>query len=86
MLAQRAQHRVGDIAHAGLNRQEAFRHAAGGDFGGQELGHVLPDLVGDGCRTRRIRRVSSSAAVSTTPAMRDGSTLITGEPMRSEAA
>jgi hypothetical protein len=29
-----------------LNRQEAFRHAAGGDLGRQELGHVLPDFVG----------------------------------------
>ena len=48
MLAQGAEHGVRDIAYAGLDRQEAFRHAAGSDLGRQKLGHVLPNFHGNG--------------------------------------
>ena len=78
-----AEHGVGDVAHAGLQRQEPFGDAACRDFARQEFGDVLADLLGH--RVRRAEATgSSSSSVSTTPTIFEGSTLMSGEPMRSE--
>jgi hypothetical protein len=51
VLAERAEHRVRDVADAGLQRQELARDAAGAELGGEELRHVLADAP----RLRRRR-------------------------------
>ena len=48
MLAERAEHGVGDVAHAGLERQEAAAACVPRlELGGEELGDVLADAAGD---------------------------------------
>ena len=47
MLAERAEHGVGDVAHARLQGQEALAHGAALEFGGEELGDVLADAARD---------------------------------------
>ena len=52
---------------------------------GQKLGHLVTDLPVSGVAASKPR-TSSSSSVSTTPAIFAGSTLMTGEPMRSDGA
>ena len=50
VAAQGAQHRVCDVAHARLERQERGGNDAPFHVGSQEIGHVLPDFIGQGIR------------------------------------
>ena len=46
LVSQGTQHGVGNVAHARLQRQERRRDDAPFHVGHQEVGHVLPDFVG----------------------------------------
>ena len=46
MPAERAEHRVGNVPHAGLNRQERLGNHAGGQLSRQKLGDVVADGFG----------------------------------------
>ena len=48
MAAQRAEHGIGDVPHARLNRQERFGNHSAGQLGRQKFG----DIVADGFRQR----------------------------------
>ena len=46
MAAQRAEHGVGDVPHAGLNGQERLGNHAGGQLSRQKLGDIVADGFG----------------------------------------
>ena len=45
-LAKRGEHRVGDVADAGLERQELRRNPSGAHLGSKKISHVLANAVG----------------------------------------
>jgi hypothetical protein len=54
VCAERSEYRIGDIAYAGLQRQELRGDPSGTHFRNQKLSDVVPDLLGD--RSRRAER------------------------------
>lgn len=46
ILAQTVEHRVGDVAHAGLQWQELLGYATFAEFGGEEMADVVADALG----------------------------------------
>ena len=50
VASEGAEYGVGDVAHAGLEREEAGGDAASSKFGSEEVGDIFADFEGDGIR------------------------------------